>query len=136
MFTVDAMVSIQMNLSYSTPKIQESLEFTWNLTDEDIRASMDSESYDVVVFLMEDTQAQLQAIRTNLSLESSDPLAIINGYKQIFRGGEDYFLSIKQPTGRTENLFLQLESHPYSTLIMGMDNRFIELAYGTLYHIG
>ena len=95
--------------------------------------------------MIDSIETKLETIRSNLSLSTDHPLTMINSYKLIFDIAEQYSLERKfyqTPMMKHDNQwhliksFAQIQNSPYSLFIKGMNRRFIELAYGTIYHIG
>ncbi|OTF72573.1 hypothetical protein BLA29_005402 [Euroglyphus maynei] len=147
LFTVDSLVSIHLNLS-DPQELSKSVNFTWDLTDddiEDVKAQMDNENNnDDLAKMIDSIETKLETIRSNLSLSSDHPLTMINSYKLIFDIAEQYSIEKKlyQTTMKKDSQwhliksFSQIQNSPYALFIKGMNRRFIELAYGTIYHIG
>nr|XP_046917701.1 uncharacterized protein LOC124498042 [Dermatophagoides farinae] len=151
LFTVDSLVSIHLNLS-DPQELSKSVNFTWDLTDddiEDVKAQIDENSNnnnnnDDLAKMIDSFETKLDSIRSNLSLATDHPLTMINSYKLIFDIAEQY--SIERKLYQTPmkhdsqwhliKSFSQIQNSPYALFIKGMDRRFIELAYGTIYHIG
>lgn len=144
MFTVDSLVSVQLNLT-STDDLNQSLNFTWSLTDnemlivrEEIRPTSD------LIYFLAAVESKLSLIRYNLSLESEHPLNMINSYKLIFDLAEQFTVDKSMWNNRKVHdsrwhllvSFAELQNAPYALFIKGMNRRFIELSYGTIYHIG
>lgn len=145
MFTVDSLVSVQLNLTHPY-KLTESVTFTWNLTDDDIasvRGELNNPTSDLI-YPLAAIEAKLGLIRSNLSLEYDHPLSMINSYKLIFDIAEQYTIERSLHSGSRIHdsrwylmkSFAEIQHAPYSLFVKGMSRRFIELAYGTIYHIG
>lgn len=145
MFTVDSLVSVQLNLT-QPQKLLNSVYFTWNLTDDEImsvRKELNKPTSDLI-YLLAAIESKLGLIRSNLSLQYDHPLDMINSYKMIFDIAEQYSIEktmynerkIHDSRWYLMKSFAEIQNAPYSLFIKGMNRRFIELAYGTIYHIG
>lgn len=144
-FTVDSLVTLRLNLTLPE-ELSQSLNFTWSMTDNEIlqvESELNSPSSGMVV-LMATIQSKLDSIRSNLSLKTEHPLNMINSYKLIFDMSEQFSVDKSLFTDRKFydyrwhllKSFIEIQNAPYSLFIKGMNRRFIELAYGTIYHIG
>lgn len=143
LFTVDALVSVQLNLT-STDDLNQSVNFTWSLTDNEIAEVREEiEPPNDLVYLLATIESKLSLIRFNLSLETEHPLNTINSYKLIFDLAEQFTVERVMRQRKTHDSrwhlltsFTEIQSAPYALFIKGMNRRFIELSYGTIYHIG
>lgn len=96
-------------------------------------------------YLLAAIDSKLGLIRYNLSLETEHPLNMINSYKLIFDLTEQLAVDrtslwtsqrVHDPRWHLLMSFTEIQSAPYSLFIKGMNRRFMELSYGTIYHIG
>ncbi|UXI18660.1 LIM and SH3 domain protein F42H10.3 [Sarcoptes scabiei] len=143
LFTVDCLVSIQLNVS-NEEDLSNYMKLTWNATDkmiDDARSSLEESqqsqsSSQTLTDLLNLIEAKLNTIRANLTLSTDNPTYIINSFKEIFILAELYYVE-KSPQEVDNQLitsFQYIQSGPYSLFLKGMNRRFIELTYGTIYH--
>ena len=142
---MDALVSVQLNLT-SADDLNQPLNFTWSLTHHEISIVKEeiNPTSELIYFLAE-IESKLSLIRLNLSLDEENPLNIITSYKLIFDLAEQFcvetkfiWIDTKLYGSRWYSLlsFIEIQSAPYAMFIKGMNRRFIELSYGTIFHIG
>lgn len=137
-------MSVQLNLT-SKEDLSQSVNFTWNLTDNEINEVREElEPANELIYLLAAIESKLGLIRFNLSLETEHPLNMINSYKLIFDLTEQITTDksmwnsnrMHDPHWNLLMSFTEIQSAPYALFIKGMNRRFIEMSYGTIYHIG
>ena len=149
---MDAVVSVQL-MPITAEQMEKPLNFTWTLTDNDIEEVkleiLIMDNYpEEMLGLLSSIQGKLAHLRGNLSLKAEHPLNVINSYKMIFDLVETSSMTgilfdraltqtpVHGPTASLLYSFTEIQNAPYSLFIKGMNRRFIELSYGTIYHLG